>query len=61
MTDDIDTYFQGLTRAAVELKRLLSESQIRIGVMEAYFQLIQKNLPGKTVPDKISKILEEGK
>lgn len=44
MNTNMDDYFEGLTKAGKELKQLISEAQIRIGMMESYFSLIQKEL-----------------
>ncbi len=42
-------YFEGLTKAGKELKTLISEAQLRIGMMEAYFALLQKELKKEEV------------
>ncbi len=40
----MDEYFDAVTKAGKELKHLISEAHIRIGMMETYFALIQKEL-----------------
>lgn len=45
--DILETYCKDLAESGKKLKHLLSEAQITLGMIESYFNLIQKEISKK--------------